>query len=85
MSDECWAYCWPQSATPGGRVELRASASVPAVDVTVIRVHGPDRGTDVVVHEVAAVPVGDHGFDEDAYSSGCPWPALVDQIGRAHV
>ena len=77
MSDECWAYCWPQSVQPGERVELRVSA-VGSVDVTVLRIAGVDRSADVVALEQAGVPASAHGFDEDAYSSGCAWPSALD-------
>ncbi|MEM7286683.1 MAG: N,N-dimethylformamidase beta subunit family domain-containing protein [Actinomycetota bacterium] len=76
MSDECWAYCWPQSVTAGDGVELRVSSEA-AVDVTVLRVAGVDRGDDVVVHEQAGVAAVVHGFGENAFATGCDWPTAL--------
>lgn len=78
MGVECWAYCWPQSVVAGERVELRTSALVSAVDLTVIRVQGRERAADVAVHDAAGLAVDDHGFAEDAFTSGCPWPPVAD-------
>ncbi|MBA3652672.1 MAG: hypothetical protein H0W70_00600 [Actinobacteria bacterium] len=67
-------YCWPQSAEPGGRVELHLSSSGDRpVRVEIARV-GLVR---TVVFSDDAVAAGDHPTPNNASAEGCDWPAAM--------
>jgi len=65
-----WCYTDAQAYDPGETVDLRISANVGAVDVTISR----DGATPVVAHHVAGLATAAHPAPPDAYATGCSWP-----------
>ena len=77
------AYCWPQSARAGERVELFVSTDAPAFDVEVVRQGARDER----VHHESGLAGQTHPVPENAGTAGCGWPAahalVVDPAWRS--
>lgn len=67
------AYCTPQSVRPGDEVALHLSATVPQVDVEIVR----DGDEPVVVWRATGVATTMHAVPDDAPENGCGWPVAL--------
>jgi hypothetical protein len=67
------AYCWPQSALPGERVELFCATSAARFDVEVVRQGLQDEP----VHAAPGLSGVAHPIPDDVAEQGCGWPATL--------
>ncbi|MEL7210801.1 MAG: N,N-dimethylformamidase beta subunit family domain-containing protein, partial [Actinomycetota bacterium] len=67
------AYCWPQSAAPGERVDLMVSGTGPTCRVEISRVGADVRVVDVI-DDVAVAP---QRVPDDVAENGCRWDPTV--------
>ncbi|HET6507842.1 MAG TPA: N,N-dimethylformamidase beta subunit family domain-containing protein [Baekduia sp.] len=70
---EVWGYAGRPSYAPGETLTLHVSTTASTFDVLVYR-DGAERE---VVHRATGLPGTVHPTPEDAYASGCRWPASV--------